>query len=186
MKWPKSLAAAAAAAMLALSGACQATLVRQANALEVLDTQTNLLWLYNWSSSPRGNWNDARNWAAGLTVGGAAAGEWRLPEMDEYLDLEIQLGFSFGNLLSHFINVQTNPGFYWLGTEFAPDPSKAWYFQISLSLNVPNVIDKDFGFLQAVAVRAGPVTTAVPEPQTLTLVLLALAATMAVCKRRQR
>ena len=48
------------------------------------------------------------------------------------------------------------------------------YFQISPSLRVPNVIDKDLDFLRAVAVRAGPVTTTVPEPQTLALVLLAL------------
>ena len=184
MKWLKSLAAAAA--MLALSGTGQAALVRQPNALEVLDTETNLLWLYNWSTSPRGSWSDARNWAAGLTLAGAAAGDWRLPEMDEYLDLETQLGFSLGQLQLHFINVQTSPGFYWLGTEFAPDPSKAWYFQISPSLRVPSVIDKDFDFLQAVAVRAGPVATAVPEPSTLTLVLLALGATMVFRKTLPR
>lgn len=172
MKWHKSLAAAAA--MLALSGTGQAALVLQANALEVLDTETNLLWLYNWGISPARDWNGAKNWAAGLTLAGAAAGEWRLPEMDEYLDLEIQLGFSLGQLQLHFLNVQTNVGTYWLGTEFAPDPSKAWYFAISPSLRVPSVIDKDFDFLHAVAVRAGPVTSPVPEPRTLALALLGL------------
>ena len=57
--------------------------------------------------------------------------------------------------------------------QFAPGRLEP-YFQISPSLRVPNVIDKDFDFLRAVAVRAGPVATVVPEPQTLALVLLAL------------
>ena len=156
----------------------------QPNALEVLDTETNLLWLYNWGISSTRDWNGAKNWAAGLTLAGAAAGEWRLPEADEYLDLETRLGFSLGQLQLHFINVQTNVGNYWLGTEFAQDPNKAWYFQISPSLHVPGVIDKDFDFLHAVAVRAGPVATAVPEPQTLALALMALAAAAVAGRRR--
>ncbi|MFZ4072113.1 MAG: hypothetical protein ACOYJ6_18710, partial [Caulobacterales bacterium] len=72
---------AAAAAMVALSGAAQAGLVLQSNGVEVLDTDTNLLWLYDWNSSGKKNWGDAKLWAAGLTVGGATAGDWRLPEI---------------------------------------------------------------------------------------------------------
>jgi hypothetical protein len=40
----------AAAAVVAVSGAAQAALVLQSNGAEVLDTSTNLLWLYNWNS----------------------------------------------------------------------------------------------------------------------------------------
>lgn len=148
---------AATAAMMALSGTAQAGLVLQPNGVEVLDTDTNLLWLYDWSSSGGKNWADAKTWAAGLTVGGATAGDWRLPEIGEYADLwtDPDVGSSLSGLQSKFTGVLTR-GFYWSGTEFAPNTGFAWYFG-------PNVVGNQFwagklDALSAVAVRPGNVT----------------------------
>jgi hypothetical protein len=170
---------AAAAAMVALTGTAQAGLVLQSNGVEVLDTDTNLLWLYDWNSSGLKNWGDAKIWAAGLTVGGATAGDWRLPEIDEYADLWTYLGSSLSGLQSKFSNVQSYD--YWSGTEYAPNPYNAWSF---LTYYGPlNDFTKDDA-LYAVAVRPGDVAAPVPEPQTLALVLLALGATVVARRRR--
>jgi MYXO-CTERM domain-containing protein len=170
---------AAAAAMVALSGAAQAGLVLQSNGVEVLDTDTNLLWLYDWNSSGKKNWGDAKLWAAGLTVGGATAGDWRLPEIDEYADLWTDVGSSLSGLQSKFTGVQSND--YRSGTEYAPNPLAAWYFRTSDGNQYNG--GKTYA-LYAVAVRPGNVAAPVPEPQTLTLALLALGA--AVVARRRR
>ena len=78
-----------------------------------------------------------------------------------------------------FSNVQSN--YYWSGTEYAPDPGSVWTFTSLFGF-------QDFGFqtsaLYAVAVRPGDVAAAVPEPQTLALVLLALGATVVARRRR--
>ena len=49
----------------------------QSNGQEVLDTETNLLWLYDWGhfNGDAYFWSWTRDWAASLTVGGAAAGD---------------------------------------------------------------------------------------------------------------
>ena len=170
---------AAAAAMVALSGAAQAGLVLQSNGVEVLDTDTNLLWLYDWNSSGKKNWGDAKLWAAGLTVGGATAGDWRLPDIGEYADLWTDVGSSLSGLQSKFTGVQSF--YYWSGTEYAPNPFNAWDFYTPGGFQ--NHALKASG-LYAVAVRPGDVATPVPEPQTLTLALLALGATVVARRRR--
>lgn len=88
--------------------------------------------------------------------------------------------------LALFSNVQSVG--YWSGTEYALDPvAGAWRFRTSVGNQ--NTALK-FIALSAVAVRAGDVAAAVPEPQTvpepqsLALVLLALGA--AVVARRRR
>jgi MYXO-CTERM domain-containing protein len=175
-------AAAAMAAMVALSGTAQAGLVLQSNGVEVLDTDTNLLWLYDWSLSGRKNWGDAKLWAAGLTVGGATAGDWRLPEIGEYFDLWSEVGSSLLELSSSFTGVQLD--FYWSGSEYAPNPDFAWLFYPYNGPQGPG--GKSDAFYAAVAVRPGDVTAPVPEPQTLALALLALGATAVARRRRSR
>lgn len=81
--------------------------------------------------------------------------------------------------LALFSNVQSSG--YWSGTEYAPDPSDAWFFNTVVGFQ--NLFGKDRA-LYAVAVRPGDVAAAVPEPQSLALVLLALGA--AVVARRKR
>jgi MYXO-CTERM domain-containing protein len=168
----------AAVAMVTLAGTAQATLVLQPNGVEVLDTDTNLLWLYDWNSSGSKNWADANTWAAGLTVGGATAGEWRLPGVREYVHLWTEVG-TYTGLTTHFPSAQSDD--YWSGTEYAPDSSYAWDFRTYFGLQGFAV---KTSALYAVAVRPGDVAASVPEPQTLALALLALGAA-AVARRRR-
>jgi len=172
MKMLKSLAAAAA--MVALTGAAQAALVLQSNGLEVLDTRTNLIWLQNWNFNGRADWATQKAWAENLSFAGS--NEWRLPEINEYGALFT----AYGNLtqVAEFTNVQ--PGNYWSGTEVAPGIS-AWVFPPGVGVQL---VGDQVGRLFAVAVRPGVVAVSVPEPQTLALALLALGA-MVVARRRR-
>lgn len=81
--------------------------------------------------------------------------------------------------LALFSNVQSI--IYWSGTEYAPDPGRAWYFNSSVGSQTRAA--KGAG-LYAVAVRPGDVAASVPAPQTLALVLLALGATVVARRRR--
>ena len=65
------------------------------------------------------------------------------------------------------------------GTEFSPVISFAFFPANGAGGQVGNT-----SRFSAVAVRQGSAPTAVPEPQTLALVLLALGATMVVRRRR--
>jgi len=170
----KSLAAAAA--MVALTGAAQAALVLQSNGLEVLDTNTNLIWLQNWNLNGRAVWATQKTWAETALDGFAGSNEWRLPEISEYGALFT----AYGDLTqeTEFTDVQRD--YYWSGTEVTPG-FLAWYF-----LPVNGFQSGDFQYFQffAVAVRPGDVAASVPEPQTLALALLALGA-MVVARRRR-
>ena len=81
--------------------------------------------------------------------------------------------------LALFSNVQFSV--YWSGTENAPAPAFAWYFN---AFDGFQLTDGKPSALYAAAVRPGDVAAAVPEPQTLALTLLALGA--AVMARRRR
>jgi hypothetical protein len=68
-----------------------------------------------------------------------------------------------------FTNFQSN--LYWSGTEYAPDPSYAWYFHANYGYQGHN--DKTYSFLYALAVSPGDVA-AVPEAETYALMLAGL------------
>jgi hypothetical protein len=171
MKLLKSLAAAAA--MVALTGAAQAALVSLGNGT-VRDTNTNLIWLQNWNVNGAQNWSTQKGWADSLDF--ASSTDWRLPEISEYGALFT----AYGNLtqVAEFTNVQ--PVLYWSGTEFSPGIF-AWYFNPGNGLPFLNFQGDQFS---AVAVRPGDVAASVPEPQTLALALLAFGA-MVVARRRR-
>jgi Protein of unknown function (DUF1566) len=73
---------------------------------------------------------------------------------------------------------------YWTSQEYAPDRNLAWRFGTQGGLQLES--NKSLP-LYAVAVRAGdvPSTLAVPEPQTLALVMTALGAAL-LCRGRRR
>jgi hypothetical protein len=173
MKFTKSWAAAAA--MLALTGAAQAALVSLGDGT-VKDTNTNLIWLQDWDRNGAANWGSQKAWAEGLDFAGST--QWELPELGEY----VALFTAYGNLtrLAAFTNVQ--PGFYWSGTVLVPG-SFAGLFIPASGLRFDGDLPSPFS---AVAVRRGDVTASVPEPQTLALALLALGATVVARSRRSR
>lgn len=161
---------AAAAGLAACTGLAQAALVLQGNGQEVLDTETNLLWLYDWGQSEGYYWSWAHDWAASLTVGGAAAGDWRLPEIDEFEALwaDASVGGTLAGLQSHFTGVQDF--YYWTGTQQADGPIYDYYWSF-LATDGQARAYFDLAPLQAVAVREYQVAQAVPEPATGLLAL---------------
>ena len=177
MKFTKSWAAAAA--MVALTGAAQAALVPQGNGT-VLDTNTNLIWLQDWEVNRRQNWARQKAWAETTLDGFAGSNDWRLPGITEYANLFTAYGDLTSNTLP-FVDVQ--PGsIYWSGTELSPGIF-AWFFRSDDGVQFTGSESNQFF---AVAVRPGDVTAPVPEPQTLALALLALGATVVARRRRSR
>ena len=163
----------AAAAMVALAGTAQATLVNLGNGT-VKDTATNLIWLQNWNVNGQQNWASQIAWADNLSFAGSDA--WVLPSITQYLTLFAEVGNL--TLVPQFTNVQSSVP-YWSSTEFVPG-TFAYRFH-------PDIGGQS-GFAEvnrlfAVAVRPAD-ATAVPEPQSLALVLLALAAGAVAWRRR--
>lgn len=178
---------AAAVALTAATGMTQAALVLQSNGQEVLDTETNLLWLYDWGHFNEEGffWSWTHDWAASLTVGGAAAGDWRLPELGEFQTLWASdaVGATLAGLQNHFTGVLDF--FYWTGSLVSQGSTydTRWSFW---ALDGRARAYPDFVPLQAVAVREIPVAESVPEPQSLLLALTGgLLAALGVGRRRR-
>ena len=175
---------AAALALALMAGAAPAALVLQANNVEVLDTDTHLFWLYSWRPSvePIKTWAEGNAWAAGLTTGGAAAGQWRLPVISEFHDLwaDPAVGGSNNGLDANFIDV-VGTSLYWSGTSSSLQTAQVFSPQFGIEAEFPKG-----STLYLVAVRSAAAASApppdrfpVPEPQTLALALLALGAAAA-------
>jgi MYXO-CTERM domain-containing protein len=208
MKLMKSLAAAATA--LTLSGAVQAALVARSGGL-VYDTVQNITWLQNWNTNGQMTWTTANAWANGLVYAGY--GDWRLPTANtsgsgpcfNYSCDNSELGYLFyyylgvntdGDLLDHtgdtveqidnlakFTNLeQMLNGGYWSSEVYGDVGSQSATLFRTERAGFGSA-GANFGGAYAVAVRTGDVTAAVPEPQTLALALLALAAAV-VARRR--
>ncbi len=202
----------AAAALMAITSATYATPVFQgrladgsASSTCTVSGATKCAMFYNTTLDVTilNDWNIGRGfWSATAAAGSAqalaaSAGAaqthftgWFLPTGDggsvagalnQYLSIWSDVGSSLTGLKAQFDGVQ--PSAYWSGTEYAPDPSSAWYF--FASFGGQNGVG-EVNALYAVAVRPGDVTASVPEPQTLALVLMALGAAVVARKRRPR
>ena len=181
--------AVAAGVLVATVGLAQAGFVA-IGAEQILDRTTNLIWLKNWNATSPADWQTQKDWAAGLTTGDVTAGTWRLPtgngnplvgSANEYLQLWVGVHNSLTDLQLHFDNVQT--GLYWSGSEAGVDD--AWGFTAERdNLDAPFTRRLRFAVAFAVAVRSGDVVAAVPEPESLALVLVGLAAAGVASRRR--
>lgn len=178
---------AAAVALTAATGMTQAALVLQSNGQEVLDTETNLLWLYDWGqfNGEGFYWSYTRDWAASLTVGGATAGDWRLPELGEFQTLwaSDEVGATLAGLQSHFTGA--TDFYYWTSSLVAPGNiyDTRWSFY---ALDGSSRAWPDFVPLNAVAVREYPVAQSVPEPTSLLLALTGSALVLRMGRRQRR
>jgi hypothetical protein len=175
----------AAAALTAATGMAQAALVLQSNGQEVLDTETNLLWLYDWGQSTTYFLSWQRDWAASLTVGGAAAGDWRLPGIEEFQTLwaDPSVGGTLAGLQSHFTGVEDY--FYWSDSLQSHGPTYDRYWSFMAGDGNARVYF-DLAPLNAVAVREFKAGQAVPEPQTLLLALTGGILAVGVRRKQRR
>ena len=156
------------------------------------DTLLDATWYLTGNNSGL-NWDDARSWAARLTVG--TFGGWSLPVADEtcagYNCTNGQMGELYYTALGNAaLGPLTNTGpfknlvsfDYWTGTENDPAPTTAWIFNPSDGFQFASA--KRFG-LFALAIRPGDVA-AVPEPGTVALLLSGLAGVMVMRRRAAR
>ena len=137
-----------------------------------------------WNAGAAANSAQALAAEAGLTATGLSG--WLLPTGDkskaagalnQFLSIWNAVGDSWTGLQGQFDGVQDSV--YWSGTE--RDTSSAWVFYSNGGVSGAYLHSNQWF---AVAVRAGDVAASVPEPQTLALALLALAATLAARRRR--
>ena len=158
----------------------------------IYDSTLDITILNNWNIG-RGFWSataaPGSAQALAETAGFLATGltGWRLPTGDgnqpagplnEYWSI---LNDVFGplGLPFEFDGVQADR--YWSGSENAPFPILAWIFDADFGVpGLFHVTDQLF----AVAVRPGDVVAAVPEPESLALVLVGLVAAGVARRRR--
>ena len=188
--------AVCAASALMLPGPAQAALQdRDLNGDTVVDafydTDLDITWLRDANVNGAMDWDTAVAWADGYSFGGYS--DWRLPTSDTCSGYPcigsemghlwyVELGNPAGGPVTNtgdFQNMQSSR--YWTGTEYAPDPSLAWFFNTYFGYQ--ELTAKRLASY-ALAVRPGDVP-AVPEPQTYALLGLGLAA-LAFVRRRQR
>ncbi len=216
---------AAAAAMLALAGAAQASPMTLVDGgLGVLDSAAKLEWTSNMNLNGPMTWADANTWIATLNTNNYAGhNDWRLPTLNPsdtscsdnvnpgggYSQQYYGVGCTGGELSNLFVtdlgnknyeSVLTQTGdtaeqianlalfsnvqsyYYWSGTEYAANPTLAWYFR---TYDNGQGLDYKSDALYAVAVRPGDVAASVPEPQTLALVSMALGIAGLVAMKRR-
>jgi hypothetical protein len=198
----KHLATAVLVAWTGFAGNASATLISRGPDL-VYDDVLNITWTRNANlpgSSGLG-WAGANAWAANLEFAGFD--DWRLPTINlttpttTTTDCRLvsaadcatngnELGYMFYQNLAGLAGntetgTQTAVGgelltgiqpFYWSSTEFAPGIPLAWVFDFGLGFSGLGSLDSQF--LAVWVVRSGDVTAAVPEPQTVALLLAGL------------
>jgi hypothetical protein len=154
------------------------------------DSALDITILNNWNIG-QGTWSataapgsaQALAESAGLAATGLTG--WRLPTGDgsqpegalnEFMSIYNHAGWS---LNTQFDGVQTS-NLYWTGSLMSGSPF-VWVFQSVGGYTGSSLEDPRF----VVAVRAGDVAFAVPEPQTWMLMLMGFSAMAAVSRRRR-
>jgi len=191
----RTVAGAAALAAILLAGAAQAALEdRDLDGDAVVDafydTELDITWLRDANVNGAMNWWNAVAWANGYSFGGYS--DWRLPTSDTcsgygctgsemghlwYTELGNPAGGPMTNT-GRFLNLLSND--YWTGTDYAPDLNAAWEFRTNFGHQGPYY---KTNLHYAMAVRGGDVP-AIPEPETVTLLLAGLVALAAIRRCR--
>ena len=150
----KFLTTAAAVLAFSLSTGAQASLVARTGGM-VYDTVNNITWAADanlaqtsgYDTDGKMTWANAVAWADQLTLGGFT--DWSLPTTVPAFSGSNQKGSQMGDLFYNqlggvsstsiatthngyynlFTNVQSSV--YWSGSEYAPNPAGAWYFNTS-------------------------------------------------------
>ncbi len=139
----------------------------------IYDTDTQLSWLKDAGSGGLKTWSYAQAWAKSLNVADLTG--WRLPAADPACNFAYnctgselghlyytELGNVAGGPLNStgpFANLQRDS--YWSGTEYDPNPNRAWYFYFGNGYQ--NAAIKDlYYFAWAVRPGARPVAALVP------------------------
>lgn len=213
----KSVAATGLFAVLSISSVANAALVSRLDGMAFYDTEADLTWLADANYARTSGyhvfgtmtWQQARDWAAGLTVAGVDG--WRLPETLQpdascgyqsgsasygYNCTGSEMGNLFYNVLggvagspistTHnanydlFSNIQGSD--YWSATDYAPVTSYGWDFNIGIGLQ--EGIDKTYS-VYAWAVHSGDVS-AVPVPAAVWLFGSGLIGLIGFARRKQR
>jgi hypothetical protein len=168
------------------------------------DDQLDISWTANANINGIAIWDNHVAWAAGLDIDDVTG--WRLPNMDVNGDNNIVDCFTatqaacmdneYGHLFYYgagtvfgsgitasspgpFSNVQGNS--YFSGTEFASDPTRAWFFSFGSS-SQGNGLKNNFGF--AWAVHSGNVST-VPVPAAVWLFGSGLMGLLGLARRKR-
>ena len=172
----------------------------EAHAEFAYDTVLDATW-YLTANNTGLIWEDAKSWAAGLTVGTFSG--WSLPSTDETCGFAFnctssQMGELYYTALGNtagspttntgpFKNLRAAP--YWSGTEYAPPPPGDAWFEIpsgagyaAANLSGSQAAGDKNLFLYALAVRPGDLV-AVPEPGMVALLLSGLAGVMVMRRR---
>ena len=165
------------------------------------DDVADLTWLADANAAGPKKWCDANAWAAGVDVDGVTG--WRLPSSlnsdntgpcgPAYNCSDSEMGNLYYNVLGNvsgsggftntgpFSNVQSF--IYWSSSEYAPNPSFAWYF--SMSNGRQGSLSKVNGFY-AWAVQSGNVgAVVVPVPAAAWLFASGLLGLMGVARRKK-
>lgn len=177
------------------------------------DTVLNVTWLRDANASGVADWGSARNWASQLVIGGQSGWRLPITAQPDpscsgqsnnvgsfffgcqggemghlyyvafgnkgYWDQAgtFQADFGMKNT-GGFINFQS--GTYWTGTEFAFDVDGAWIFK---TFHGGQDFDAKSANYFAIAVHDGDVVGALPEPNTLVILLGGLGAIAAVRRK---
>lgn len=170
---------AAAVGLFASIGAAQASMVSLGNGT-VIDSTTHLIWLQDWSASGTANWYTVTGWADNLTFAGSS--DWRLPKFEEL--------YALFDAYGDVVNI----------SEFTHTAASDYWTSSSLNVNQARVFNvhygnqylghKYFNSLSGVVVRQGTADdvppTAVPEPQSLALALVAVVAAASARRKHRR
>ncbi len=191
---------------LGLAGSADAALVSRLGGQAYYDTVADLTWLADanyaqtsgYDADGLMTWQAANDWAAQLTVGGVSG--WRLGntlQPDASCNTQTgsaSLGYyctgsEMGNLFysvlggsNPFLNIQSGSE-YWSATEYAPDNSFAWIFNMGTGSGYQTINTKSAGQF-AWVVKSGDVS-AVPVPAAVWLFGSGLLGLLGIAKRKR-